>query len=104
MPPAASSRNPLHNAEAYSARAGDSLGLGAILLLNLYDRLQCGICGPNPLPGRKLTTAVQVIDPGYCLDAPEAMPAGGMGNFLVPPCDDEPPMWLPEQLLCERPD
>jgi len=95
-------RNPMHNAENYSARTGDRCGLGAILLLNLFTRLECGICGPNKPPSRKLTTAVQVIDPGYCLDAPDAMPAGGMGNFLCPP-DDEPPMWLPEQLICDRP-
>lgn len=93
--------NPLHDPRNYSASHGNACGLGAILLLNLFDRLQCGICGPNPLPGRKLTNAVQLIDPGYCIDAPEAMPAGGMGNFSLPP-DDEPPMWLPEQLLCER--
>jgi len=93
--------NPLHDPRNYSASHGSACGLGAILLLNLFSRLQCGICGPNPLPGRKLTNAVQVIDPGYCIDAPEAMPAGGMGNFSLPP-DDEPPMWLPEQLLCER--
>lgn len=95
--------NPLHGSENYSATQGDACGLGAILLLNLFERLQCGICGPNPLPGKKLTHAVQVIDPGYCLDAPEVMPAGGMSNFEVPPCcDDEPPLWLPEQQLCER--
>ena len=95
--------NPLHDPSAYSASHGNARGLGAILLLNLFSRLQCGICGTNPLPGRKLTTAVQVIDPGYCIDAPEVMPAGGMGNFSTPPySDDEPPFWLPEQLLCER--
>lgn len=95
--------NPLHDPRNYSASCGASCGLGALLLMWLFDRLECGICGPNPTPDRKLTTAVQVIDPGYCLDAPDAMPAGGMGNFSMPPFEDgEPPMWLPEQLLCER--
>ena len=95
--------NPLHRPENYSASHGNACGLGAVLLLNLFERLQCGICGPNPLPSKKITHAVQVIDPGYCLDAPEVMPAGGMSNFSLPPCDDDdPPMWLPEQQLCER--
>jgi hypothetical protein len=97
--------NPMHDPSQYNARAGNAMGLGAILLLNLFERLQCGICGPNPVPGRKLTSAVQAIDPGYCLDAPEAMPAGGMANFSMPPFDDDdPPMWLPEQQLCNRED
>ena len=95
--------NPLHDAENYSAAQGNACGLGAILLLNLFERLQCGICGPGPLPGKKLTYAVQVIDPGYCLDAPGVMPAGGMSNFEAPPFgDEESPLWLPEQQLCER--
>ena len=95
--------NPMHNPESYSAKGADACGLGMILLLNLFERLRCGICGPNPLPGRKLTQAVQSIDPGYCLDAPEVMPAGGMSNFLAGSYDDdEPPLWLPEQQLCER--
>lgn len=95
--------NPMHDPASYNVCAADRCGLGAILLLNLFERLQCGICGPNPLPGRKLTSATQVIDPGYCLDAPEAMPAGGMSNFQVPPDgSDDPPMWLAEQQLCER--
>lgn len=94
--------NPLHNPEFHSINGPDT-GLGAILLLNLFERLGCGICGPNPLPGRNLKTAVQLIDPGYCIDAPEAMPAGGMENFSLPPDDeDEPPLWLTVQQLCER--
>lgn len=95
--------NPMHDPRQYSATAADSCRLGALLLLWLLDRLECGICGPNPLPPRSLKTAVQVIDPGYCLDAPDAMPAGGMANFSLPPDEpDEPPQWLPEQQLCER--
>lgn len=93
----------MHDPKNYSASHGNACGLGAILLLNLFERLKCGICGPYPLPGMKIAHAVQVIDPGYCLDAPDVMPAGGMSNFQVPPCDDDdPPMWLPEQQLCER--
>ena len=96
-------RNPIHAADNYDARTGDRCGLGAILLLNLFDRMQCGICGPNPLPGRHLTNVVQLIDPGYCIDAPDAMPAGGMKSISLPPCgDDDPPMWVPEQQICER--
>lgn len=95
--------NPMHDPKGYSASHGNACGLGAILLLNLFERLKCGICGPNPVPPLRLITATQTIDPGYCLDAPEVMPAGGMSNFELPPCgDDDPPMWLPEQQLCER--
>ena len=95
--------NPLHDPKNYSIVSADRVAMGALMLMWLFDRLQCGICGPLPLPGRKLADAVQKIDPGYCIDAPEAMPAGGMTNFQVPPdADDEPPMWLGEQLLCER--
>lgn len=95
--------NPLHDPRGYSLHGADRVGLGAILLLNLFSRLECGICGPNPIPDRKLKTAVQVIDPGYCIDAPEAIPAGGMRNFSLAPYEEgEPPQWLPEQLLCER--
>ena len=95
--------NPLHDPRQYSASHVVSIGLGAILLLNLFYRLQCGICGPNPIPGRELKTAVLAIDPGYCLDAPEAIPAGGMRNFSLAPCEDgDAPEWLPEQQLCER--
>lgn len=44
--------NPLHRPENYSASHGNA-------------------CGPNPPPSKKITHAVQVIDPGYCLDAPD---------------------------------
>ena len=95
--------NPMHNPEGYRVDNAKAFPLGSLLLLWLFDRMQCGIAGPNPLPPRALKEAVQKIDPGYCLDAPDAMPAGGMANFLAPRCgDDEPPMWLPEQQLCER--
>ena len=87
----------------YNATDGDKCGLGALLLLWLFDRVGCGICGPNPVPSRMLTDAVQKIDPGYCIDAPDVMPAGGMGNFSLPTYDDwEEPFWLPEQLLADR--
>ena len=95
--------NPLHDPRNYSLHGADRFGLGALFLLNLFDRLKCGICGPNPIPGRPLKTAVQVIDPGYCIDAPDALPAGGMSNFSLPPDGDgEPPQRLAEQQLCER--
>lgn len=95
--------NPMHDPRGYSLNGVNRTPLGALFLLWLFDRLKCGICGPNPLPPRSLKTAVQVIDPGYCLDAPEAMPAGGMTNFSLPPDGtDDPPMWLAEQMLCER--
>lgn len=88
----------LHDPKNYSVYSAERCGLGAIFLLNLFDRLKCGICGPNPIPSRPLKTAVQVIDPGYCIDAPEAMPAGGMGNFTLQDMDEG----LPEQLLADR--
>lgn len=90
--------NPMHNPACYSLLMADRLGLGALLLLALFDRLKCGICGPNPVPPRPLKLAAQVIDPGYCLDAPESMPAGGMGTFRLQGMDEA----LPEQLMCER--
>lgn len=96
--------NPLHTQDGLPSLIGvERTGLSMILLLNLFDRLQCGICGDKPLPSRKLIEAAQSIDPGYCLDAPESLPSGGMANFEVPPCgDDDPPMWLPEMMTCER--
>ena len=95
--------NPMHNPENYRATSGDVCRLGALFLMWLFDRLGCGICGDNPIPSRKLTTAVQTIDPSYCIDAPTSMPAGGMGNFSLPPDDeDDVETWWPEQLLCER--
>lgn len=95
--------NYLHSPENYSATSVNAIGLGVTLLLNLFDRLDCGIFGSGDIPDRRLTTAVRGIDPGYCLDAPEVMPAGGMSNFELPPySDDDPPMWLAEQQLCNR--
>lgn len=90
--------NHTHRAENYNVRAGGTWVLGAMLLLWLYDRLSCGISGPKPLPKRELIDAVQKIDPGYCLDAPSVMPAGGMGNAKIQGLDD---VFL-QQLLCER--
>jgi len=94
--------NPLHDPRNYSARAGDRLGLGAILLMNLFERLQCGICGDSPLPRRSLKDAVQKIDPGYCIDAPDVMPAGGMFSMQCAPFPDDEEQWIPEQLIVER--
>ena len=95
--------NRMHDPRNYRVNEG-RFSLGAILLLNLFSRVQCGICGPNPLPSRELTTATQVIDPGYCLDAPDVMPAGGMAAFEVDLSDGDPPVALPEQLLVYRSD
>jgi hypothetical protein len=96
--------NLLHNPEDYDIRTGPRLALGMILLMEFFDRAECGIFGKKKVPYQKVIDATQKIDPGYCIDAPEVMPAGGMSNFQVPPCDDsEPEFWLPEQMVCERP-
>jgi hypothetical protein len=44
--------NPLHDPEGYSILGLPRLALGALMVMWLFDRLQCGICGPNRLPGR----------------------------------------------------
>ena len=88
----------LHDRGTTALAAAPSCGLGA--LLHGCSTAWVGICGPNPTPDRKLTTAVQVIDPGCTAwtrlmrcrwrhgQPPDAAIRGG-----------EPPMWLPEQLL-----
>ena len=95
--------NPMHAATNYNAQCGEKLALGGLFLMWLFYHLECGAFGPNPLPPRALKDAVQKIDPGYCIDAPETLPAGGMTAFEAPPCDDDDePVWLPEMLTVER--
>ena len=90
------STNPLHDPANYSIN-GMHTGLGAVLMCNYFDRLKCGIFGPNKPPDRAFTDAIW-IEAGYALDAPEAMPAGGMSTFTIQG-DPEP---MPEQLLAAR--
>lgn len=80
-----------------SLMMAERVGLEALLMLDLFQRLKCGICGPNPLPGKAITDATR-IDAGYALDAPEVMPAGGMTSFTFD--DDLGP--LPEELMVYR--
>jgi hypothetical protein len=88
--------NHLHDPETYRIDGMHS-GLGARLMLSYFTRLECGICGPKPLPGRRFTDAVW-IDAGYSIDAPESMPAGGMRTFTI--ADDPDP--IPEQFTVDR--
>ncbi len=88
--------SPLHDPANYRID-GMSTGLGAVLMCNYFDRLKCGIFGPNKAPGRWFSDAVW-IEAGYSLDAPEVMPAGGMGTFMIQG-DPEP---IGEQLLSRR--
>lgn len=88
----------LHDPRQHSVVTLDRLVLGSLFLLELYRRLKCGICGPAELPDRRLSGPVQLVDPGYCLDAPTTMPAGGMGSFML----QDHPDALPEMLLCSR--
>lgn len=90
------SANPLHDPANYRLD-GMHTGLGAVLMCEYFGRLKCGIFGPNKPPGRAFTDAVW-IEAGYALDAPEEIPAGGMGTFMIQ--DDPEPM--PEQLTVSR--
>jgi hypothetical protein len=90
------STNPLHDPANHSVH-GLSFGLGAVLMCNYFDRLKCGIFGPNEVPSCAFTDAVW-IEAGYAIDAPEEMPAGGMTSYTTPD-DDEA---IPEQLLAAR--
>lgn len=67
--------NDFHDPETYRIDGMHS-GLGVRLMLSYFTRLECGICGPKPLPGRRFTDSVW-IEAGYSIDAPESMPAGG---------------------------
>lgn len=69
--------------------------ISPMLLMEAFSRLKCGICGPNPVP-KPLVTAVQ-IDYGYCLDAPNTLPAGGMQWAQL---DEDG--GIPEQITAER--
>lgn len=77
----------------------ESFWLGAIFLSEAFYRLKCGICGSNPVPDRRFIDGCCWIEPGYCLDAPELLPAGGMGSFSLQDDSDS----IPEQLTWERP-
>lgn len=84
----------LHEARSLN---GD-IGIGAVLLVNLFQRAQAGIFGPNKLP-RCLTDAAW-IDAGYAIDAPDVMPAGGCAHLAFPPDCELPP--TAEQLYAYR--
>lgn len=86
----------MHRGENYRF-SGSATGLGAILMLEYFTRLQCGICGPKPVPGKKFTDAVW-IEAGYAIDAPAMLPAGGMTSFTIQGMDDA----MPEQITVER--
>ena len=70
--------NPTHDLSVHNQWGERYIFMGAMLVMWMFGKLRCGIAGPNPLPGRALIDAVQKIDPGYCIDAPDTFPAGGM--------------------------
>jgi len=59
-----------------SSHSDSGTGLGAIMLLHLFQRLKCGLWGKGTPP--KALCEAAWIDAGYALDAPEEMPAGGV--------------------------
>lgn len=92
--------NPTHDLSVHNQWSLQRLCLGALMVTWMFGKLRCGIAGPNPLPGRALTDAVQKIDPGYCIDAPDTFPAGGMRSDSVEFDDDL--IAVPMQLTIER--
>lgn len=93
--------NPTHDLSVHNQWGERYIFMGAMLVTWMFGKLRCGIAGPNPLPGRALTDAVQKIDPGYCLDAPDTFPAGGMRSDSVE-FEDDGPIAVPMQLTVER--
>jgi hypothetical protein len=76
-------------------------GFGAVLMCNMAARL------PNPggygslAPSYLLRAAWD--DHGYCIDAPQTMPAGGCFALDLPSMsDDDAPSYMPAQLTVER--
>jgi hypothetical protein len=76
-------------------------GFGAILMSNVAMRL------PNPngygtqAPRYLLRAAWD--DYGYCIDAPETLPAGGCYGLDLPQFEpDDKPQYMPAQLTVER--
>ena len=92
--------NPTHDLSVHNQWGERYIFMGAMLVMWMFRKLGCGTAGPNPLPGRALTDAVQKIDPGYCLDAPDTIPAGGMRSDSVEFDDDL--IAVPMQLMIER--
>lgn len=74
-------------------------GLSPILMMELYDRL----C-PGSFLGRR-SVEVKALgkaawdDAGYCLDAPEEIPAGGCESLVTGPDDSD---FYPAQLVVWR--
>lgn len=73
---------------AMDMQSVNRMAFGAVMLADLYDRLQCGAFGPEPLPHKALTAAVWV-DAGYRLDAPDLMPAGSTVQTCSEGFDDD---------------
>lgn len=65
----------------------------AQMLFHLYRRI--------PKPSKALRDALR-IDIGYCLDAPEVMPAGGCFGFSDEELEAEYGIAIPEQLTFDR--
>ena len=63
------------------------------MLLHLYRHI--------PKPSKALRDALR-IDIGYCLDAPEEMPAGGCWGFSDEELEAEYGFAIPEQLTFRR--
>ena len=88
--------NRLYNPENYRIDKLNT-GLGAVLMVSYFTRLQCGIFGDNPVPEHGFIQSIW-IEAGYDIDAPDLMPAGGMTTFIIQE-GDEP---MPEQITLMR--
>lgn len=77
-----------------------SFVLGVLLMFELRDnRLPWrGRSGPGE---RRLLDAVR-IDAGYCIDAPDELPAGGCASETADLGDGDPPVGFAVQLTVQR--
>jgi hypothetical protein len=78
-----------------------SWGFGAVLMCNMAKHFPTPSGYGSLAPKHLLRAAWD--DHGYCIDAPQTMPAGGCYGLDLPPLgDDETPSYMPAQLTVER--
>ena len=90
--------NPLHKGHVHAL--GSKLGMSMILTMNLFERMQAGIFGGQPSPPRCLIDDMQIAS-GYCVDAPDEIPAGAMRSIPGDP-EWESECWIGEQITVDR--
>ncbi len=88
--------SPMHEPRFHALHANP--GLGMLLTMYLFERMQAGVFGGQPTPPRCLLGDTQHAE-SYCLDAPDLMPAGGMRVFEFGDAADE---WIAEQITTNR--